>query len=452
MVEIISLVPDAQVFISGLGTLSILIIAYCVAKVIYNLYLHPLRKFPGPMLWASSALPAALNNVSGKPHIKLLDLHRQYGEVVRIGPNELAFAHADAWKEICGHLKHGQHEHGKDPKYADESLDKSLISTSRERHGPMRRTLAHAFSARAMADQQPLINRYINLFLQKISERCNNGTVALDMTDWYEFMTFDMIGDLAFGESFGCLEKEKAHPWVNILFDSLKFLPWLQAINDFPFFSILKPSYFVLLMPRDILRKRQDSIEFSKASLGKRLSSPITRPDFVDAMLAAKGGYSMSELEMVDNSVLLTTAGSETTATTLTATTYFLGTHPEVLAKLSTEIRSSFKNEEEININSVQNLPYMLAVLKEVMRVYPPVPIALVRRAAPGGAEIAGRYIPEGTTLGIWQYALYHLSSNFLCPDEFIPDRWLDDQRFANDCKDAHQPFSYGPRNCIGMK
>jgi cytochrome P450 len=54
--------------------------------------------------------------------------------------------------------------------------------------------------------------------------------------------------------------------------------------------------------------------------------------------------------------------------------------------------------------------------------------------------------------VGIWQYSVYHNPSKFLYPDSFIPDRWLDDEQFANDHKDLHQPFSYGPRNCIGMK
>lgn len=96
---------------------------------------------------------------------------------------------------------------------------------------------------------------------------------------------------------------------------------------------------------------------------------------------------------------MLTTAGSETTASTLAATTYFLGTHPNVLAKLEAEVRSAFRSDEEINVNSVQNLPYMLAVLKEAMRVHPPVPISLSRVAPPQGAEIAGTHVPGGVSL-----------------------------------------------------
>lgn len=102
----------------------------------------------------------------------------------------------------------------------------------------------------------------------------------------------------------------------------------------------------------------------------------------------------LSEIEMRDNAIVLTTAGSETTASTLAATTYFLGTHPEVLAKLEAEVRSAFRSDKEINVNSVQDLPYMLAVLKEAMRVHPPVPISLSRASPPSGAEIAGTHVP----------------------------------------------------------
>lgn len=106
----------------------------------------------------------------------------------------------------------------------------------------------------------------------------------------------------------------------------------------------------------------------------------------------------MTPIELRDNCVLITTAGSETTATTLAATTYFLATHPEALQKLNDEVRSAFKSEDEIDVNSVQNLPYMLAVLKEAMRVHPAVAISLPRSTPRSGAQIAGEHIPGGVS------------------------------------------------------
>ncbi|KAK7224826.1 hypothetical protein V2G26_012829 [Clonostachys chloroleuca] len=449
MVSLVNLATEAPgpSLASFLGLCCILLVGYAASIAIYNVFFHPLRQFPGPKLWAISALPTALNIARGSPHKKILELHKKYGDVVRVGPNELAFAHDDAWKEICGHLKHGQPENGKDPKWTNEDVDQSLISARRERHGPLRRILAHAFSARAMVEQQPFINEYIDLFLQRLRENGDNGTKPLNLTKWFEWATFDIIGDLAFGESFGCLRDSKSHPWVNILFSSMKSIPLMQVMRELPFSSALLP-LFLFCFGGEVMRNRQTSIDFSRETLKKRIGLGMIRPDFVHAML---NNGQMSEREMIDTSVLLTTAGSETTATTLVATTYFLCSHPDVLAKLNAEVRSTFKSEAEIDIHSVQNLTYMLAVLKESMRVYPPVAIAMTRQTPACGAEINGRYVAGGASVGIWQYSVYHNPAKFLYPDSFIPDRWLGDKQFANDHRDLHQPFSYGPRNCIGM-
>lgn len=104
----------------------------------------------------------------------------------------------------------------------------------------------------------------------------------------------------------------------------------------------------------------------------------------------------MSDDEILDNSNLLLAAGSETTATTLSAVTYLLATHPIVYAKLAEEIRTAFTNEDEINLISVQQLKYMTAVLDETFRIYPPVPLAIPRKT-PGlktGQTICGQYLP----------------------------------------------------------
>ncbi|KAI7778544.1 hypothetical protein LA080_002054 [Diaporthe eres] len=387
----------------------------------------------------------------GRPHRKLLEFHKRYGNIVRIAPDELSFTHPDSWKEVQGRVKQGQPENGKDPKIYDTSFDTSLVSAPRDRHGPVRRTLAAAFSARAMAAQQPLINGFIDLLVQRLREQGENGAKSLNMTKWYEWATFDIIGNLALGESFECLKRSGSHPYVDNILNSLKVLPIRQALHYFPIPAFLRGPLCLLLAPKEVINGEALIINYRRAALKKRMSLGSERPDFVDAMLKKGGEYKMTETEMIHNTRLLTSAGAETTGTTLVTATYFLCTHPDVLAKLNAEIRSTFQSDAEIDFNNVQNLPFLGAVISETMRVQPAAPAAFQRITPQGGSVVLGDHLSAGTTLGIWQWVAYHDPSNFLYPDSFIPDRWLNDRRFGNDNKDVFQPFSYGPRNCIGM-
>lgn len=104
----------------------------------------------------------------------------------------------------------------------------------------------------------------------------------------------------------------------------------------------------------------------------------------------------MSLQELAVNAGILVIGGSETTATALSAATYFLGTNPEPLKKLCEEVRSAFNNEAEIGLFSVGRLNYMLAVLDEAMRLHAPVPATTPRTINELGDTIAGYYVPPG--------------------------------------------------------
>lgn len=156
--------------------------------------------------------------------------------------------------------------------------------------------------------------------------------------------------------------------------------------------------------------------------------------------------------KLIVNSGALILAGSETTATLLCGVTYLLTTHPDVLKKLTDEVRSSFVDDAEITLISVNKLHYMLACLKEGLRRYPPIAGVLPRQVPKGGAMVAGHFVPEGTIIGIPQFAINHCPELWTDPMEFKPERFLGDQKYANDKIDSMQPFSIGPRNCVGKK
>ena len=83
---------------------------------------------------------------------------------------------------------------------------------------------------------------------------------------------------------------------------------------------------------------------------------------------------------------------------------------------------------------------------------YPPAGVGLPRLTPPGRAMVAGVFVPGNTAVACWQLAMYHAEAYWEAPYEFRPERFSDESKtkYAKDRMEALQPFSVGPRNCIG--
>ena len=201
-----------------------------------------------------------------------------------------------------------------------------------------------------------------------------------------------------------------------------------------------------------------ENFHITSAKIERRLASTEeNRKDFFSYILRHNDEKGMSLQEMRMNSATIIGAGTGTTATWLSTTVHSLTCKPSAYRKLAEEVRSTFANEEEITSESVTQLPYLAAVMQESLRMHSPSPSSLGRFVPEGGEVIDGRFVPGGTTVGVHQHATYHLASNFYRPDDFCPERWLPEGRdesspFAGDQLGVLQPFSYGPRTCLGIR
>ncbi|OAX80637.1 hypothetical protein ACJ72_05023 [Emergomyces africanus] len=446
VVSIIQVLTGSQYY-STLAAASIaFVFIYLTSKFIYNVFFHPLRSFPGPTSHAMSQIPYIHKTLRGTLGFDVLDLHKAYGDVVRIAPNELAFSTPEAWKDILGNRPHGAEQLEKFWQFyrpAGEKESTSIINAGREEHSRLRRQLSHGFSDKSMREQEPLITQHIDLLMKRFYELGGGGSKTLDLTEWYNYATFDIIGDLTFGESFGCLENAYFHPFVKLILTSGKISSILQCAA---YFRPLK-SFLLSLIPKSI-RKRHANL--AKEKLIRRMNVGQERPDLIEGLLKKKDEWNMSLENLAGNSSLLLVGGSETTATLLCGVTYLLLSNPHALEKLTVEVRSSFKSEDEINMNSVNGLDYMLACLDEALRVYPPVPFGLPRVIPTGGCHISGQFVPENAVVAIHHWATYHNEKLFTDPFAYHPERFLGDPKFANDRREALQPFHIGPRSCLG--
>ncbi|MCJ1462457.1 hypothetical protein MMC07_001059 [Pseudocyphellaria aurata] len=445
------------------ATLAILIAlvgSYLISTLgtfVYNVYFHPLAKYPGPASRAVFYLPDLLSKLKGTGYKDVQRLHAQYGKVVRILPNTLSYTTAQAWKDIYS-LRSDRTEMAKDPAFYIRRKDQptNIIIANQTDHARIRKLLAHAFSDGALLEQESLLTLYFDLLVARLKQQIDGPAHGrVDMMAWYNFTTFDIIGDLVLGESFGALESGEYHPWIRNVFESAKLLGVIRLTAAFPAFGLLFK--LVQFLIPSISSKRAAHLEFTGAKIEKRLDRKTDRKDFTTYILRYNDERGMTREEILVTSRILLTAGSETTASLLTGATYFLLQNPEMLRRLQSEVREAFKTADEITLRSVSTtgrLPYLEAVLQESLRCYPPVPAVLPRITGPEGALIDGAWVPGNISVGVHQWSACRSSDNFASPDTFAPERWLPNApaKYRDDDPAAMQPFSLGPRGCIGKR
>ena len=213
------------------------------------------------------------------------------------------------------------------------------------------------------------------------------------MTEWVNFYTMDVIGDLAFGEPFGCLAKGEYHVWVRTLFMYLKGMEVAAPPRYYP----LAESLLQKLVPKSIIKGQLQHQRFANERINKRLDNKSDRPDFMTPFMRNNLDFAnMSRKEIFSTFNFIIVAGSDTIVTVLTGLFTHLVQNEAVRKTLCQEIRSKFDREQDISIDACKDLPYLNAVLNEGLRMCNPVPSGLPRVVPSGGDTYCGEYLPEG--------------------------------------------------------
>lgn len=361
-----------------------------LVRIVCNLYFHPLSKYPGPKLWAAFDVARTVGRMGGYIDFQIVEEHRKHGEVVRIGVNELSFINPSAWKDIYGH------GHAELRKYFPPNAvnPNQIIAANSSNHFRMRRAMLPAFSEKALAQQERLIRVYIDLLMQRLSQCAQSGKSA-DMARWYNLTTFDLIADLCFAKSLDGLETGKSNAWIEKIDNMLRIMPVLMLVTSFPLLMTL----FNLVLGKKMQQSRKEHQDYAASLAMSRIQGKeqADRGDFMDYILRSRGeDHELTDEELVHNADLFMVAGSETTATILLGVTYYLLKNPDAYKRVTEEVRTAFKRAEDINFKEVNaRLSYMLACLNEAMRIFPSIPLVLLRITNDGPpTPIAGNSIP----------------------------------------------------------
>ncbi|MCJ1380206.1 hypothetical protein MMC17_003309 [Xylographa soralifera] len=311
--------------------------------------------------------------------------------------------------------------------------------------------MAHAFSETALREQEPLLNTHINKLISQLILQIDSVTDGrVDLSKWYTLLAFDIVTDLSFGEPLGAVQGGQKHPFIENFALSCRLYPMIPMANTYAIMAFA----FNLMMRIPSFKKSQEmGYLATKSKVERRMASKSPdRKDFMTYILRYNDERGMSATEIVGSTTVLVNAGGESVAACISAATFFMLRDSEILEKAQLEVRDSFTVQDQITLRTTAKLTYLNAVIEEALRIHPPTPGNFSRRTGSGGDIIDGQFIPPDTSVGIHQWSANHSPSNFYNPQKFAPERWLADppEEYRNDNKAASQPWSIGPRNCLG--
>ncbi|GLA68633.1 hypothetical protein AtubIFM55763_005374 [Aspergillus tubingensis] len=421
-----------------------------LSVVTYNLLTHPLKDFPGPRTLAASRIPVTYASLKGIQAQWLHNLHLKYGPVVRVAPNELSFIDEQAWKDIYSSsptvpqsMKRGSDFF----RYLEDDDNRpSILAADETDHPRIRRAYAPAFSRRALARQEPILAKYGDALVEILSDMEEN---TINIRDLFHYTLFEIVGHFQFGEELGVLRKGAHRTWVHSQPRLVRVATLLSALAEFSWINLL----FRSTIPWMSKWRRKAYFKASNDLIDHRLRTQSDEPDLIGLTFRNSRNLSLTEKDIRANAHIMMTGGAETTMTTITALTAYLLQHPECFARLKNEIRTAFHDKSQVSLESVSNLAYLDACIKEALRIFPPIPGAMHRVTPASGALIAGRWVAGNMRVYIPIFAVTRSPTHFWNPDKFIPDRWLNgaDGPYQKDNKAAFHPFSTGPRGCIGQ-
>ncbi|KAF2088093.1 cytochrome P450 3A3 [Saccharata proteae CBS 121410] len=454
-----------------MAIVDLLLSPYALLAVPVLYYLLPylrnwsIRDIPAPF-------PAAWTNLwllwqcrKGERYLAVHDAHKTLGKLVRIQPHHVSVADPTAIPIIYGHgngfLKSEYYD-------AFVSIQRGLFNTrDRAEHSRKRKTVSHTFSAKSVGQFEQYMHGNLDMLVaqwDKMSNQAKGGYFDMDALHWFNYLAFDIIGDLAFGAPFGMLKEGKDFAEVRETPDSEpKYAPAIEVLNrrgevsgTIGILPQIKP--YAKYIPDPFFYKGVEAVQnlagIAVARVNQRLkdADKVDRVDLLARLMEGRDekGEKLGREELTAEALTQLIAGSDTTSNTSCALLFHCLKHPQVVEKLQRELDQAIPNIETVpDFSMVKDLPYLDAVIKETMRIHSTSSLGLPRIVPPGpGVNVAGHHFPQGTVLSVPAYTMHH-SKEIWGPDadEFRPERW---EKATEEQKAAFIPFSYGPRACVG--
>jgi len=408
-----------------------------------------LAHFKGPFQASLSKWWLIKRVGGGRAYLDFWEVNKRYGSIARIGPNDLVTSDPDLMKHMLGARSVYRRSDWYDGMRFNPAMNNCLSWRDEEEHLKLRSKMAAGYSGREVEGLERKIDENILRFASLIDSYVTQGK-PFDFGRKAQYFTLDVISDIAFGEPFGFIETDSdVYEYIRTTEETIPMamvttvIPWLVTLLSSPTFKWLMPS-------------EKDKLGFGKVmGVAKETAAERFGPDkkVRRDMLGSFIAHGLTQREAESEILLQIVAGSDTTATAIRSTILHLITSPRILAKLHAEISAHPYSTPVIPNSIAQEMPYLQAVIKEGLRIFPPVAGLMAKESPPGGDTFKGQYIPGGTRVGYCAWGIYRDEGIWGADaGEFRPERWIDD----SEDKIKHMEstldliFSYGRYQCLG--
>ncbi|NWV43453.1 CP46A hydroxylase, partial [Grantiella picta] len=342
-------------------------------------------------------------------------------------------------------------QHSKDPfvygaffrLFGERFLGNGLVTVCNHEHWrKQRRIMDPAFSRSYLVGLMETFNEKAEELMEKLEEKAD-GKTEFSMLSMMGRVTMDIIGKVAFGLELNALSDDQT-PLPNAVtkimegvnatrIPLIRYMPGKQKL-------VKEAREGVRLLRRvgkECIERRREAIQNGKeATLD--IFTQILKGDALEE--------TRDDENILDNFITFFVAGHETSANQMTFTVMALGQHPEILERAQAEVDEVLGAKRDVDYEDLGKLTYLSQVLKESLRLYPPVSGTL--RRLEKEHTINGIRIPADTTIFLSTYIMGRMEKFFKDPLTFDPDRFSKDAPKPYYC---YFPFSLGPRSCIGQ-
>ncbi|MCJ1454023.1 hypothetical protein MMC28_004373 [Mycoblastus sanguinarius] len=431
---------------------------YLTALVIYRIYLSPLARIPGPKLAGATGWYEFYYDClqAGRYIFEIERMHRVYGPIVRISPQEVHINDPEYFAEL-------QSNTSKLDKYAwfynfVAAPDAGFGTASHDLHRPRRGAMAKYFSMSNVIRLEPLIKKCVTKLCSRIEEH-RKGATKVDLSNAYRCLATDVITEYALPGSRLMLESpDFAASYNRVLKDFSHIATWHRHIPIILPLLLAVPRWITARMNQaslavaenqDFFKASATKVVFSKG-LSKATSHPTVLHEIYNSDLPPSD---KSVSRLTQEAQTLVGAGTETTGNTLSVTTFHLLSNPSTMKKLKQELLEMGGNLSQLaSYQDLQKLSYLAAVISEGLRLSSSVVGRLPRINPKAAMQYKSFIIPAGTAVSVSIRDVHFNESIFPDAHQFKPERWLGDLGRKRALEKYLVPFSKGSRSCVGME